>query len=266
MITPRPGPGVCGRCFNFTLGERGELCRACAAGEHHLRAVLPIAYAPAGGSLHRLLADYKRAAEPATPGLADEVARILSSFLAHHESCLRTAAGVRAFDAVTVVPSGDARRDQLHPLRRLVADFVPEVGSRFCDVLRASGAPTVAHRFDPQRFIATGSLTAAHVLLIDDVWTTGASAQSAAAVLEQAGVASVSVLVIGRYVNGFWGGIADRIRMMEDAADPDGCAFCGPGRTARARGRIPSESVGHPAGAAASYTRVSPSGGRSSVG
>ena len=266
MITPRPGPGVCGRCFNFTVGENDELCRACAVSEHHLRAVAPIAYAPAGGALHRLLADYKRAAEPATPGLADAVAGILSRFLVDHERCLARAAGVDAFGAVTAVPSGDARRDRLHPLRRLVAELVPEVAGRYRDILRASGERAVAHSFDPRRFQATAPVGGVHVLLIDDIWTTGASAQSAAAVLRRAGAASVSALVIGRYVNGFWGGIADRLRAMDDVVRPAACVLCDPSRAVGDSGRGSAVLCGHAREAAASYTRVSPSGGRSSVG
>lgn len=258
MITPRHGTGVCGRCCNFTLAEHGELCRACAASEHHLRAVVPIAYAPAGSPLHRLLADYKRAAEPATPGLVAEVAAILSRFLGRHERCLARAAGVEAFAAVTVVPSGDARRDQLHPLRRLVAERVPEVHGRYRDILRASGAATVSHRFDPRRFVATAALTGTHVLLIDDVWTTGASAQSAAAVLMQAGAASVSAVVLGRYVNGFWGGIAHRLATMEDAPVPADCVFCDPGRPRLDTSRAGLPSAGWAPKSAASYTPVLP--------
>lgn len=40
-----------------------------------------------------------------------------------------------------------------------------------------------------------------HVLVIDDVWTTGSNAQSAALTLRRAGAAAVSVLIIGRWLN-----------------------------------------------------------------
>jgi orotate phosphoribosyltransferase len=38
------------------------------------------------------------------------------------------------------------------------------------------------------------------VLLLDDTWTTGASAQSAAMALRRAGAASVATVVLGRHV------------------------------------------------------------------
>ncbi len=250
LITPRPGPGVCSICFNFTRTNDGARCRACRASESHLSRVVPISYAPAGGQLHRDLADYKRAAEPAVPDLVAAFAGLLSDFLAGHEACVAAAAQVSRFDDVMVVPSGDARRDSMHPLRHVVADLVPEVRGRFRDVLRASGAPSISHTFDPGRFVAFAPLPGRRVLLIDDVWTTGATAQSAAAVLRAAGATSVSAVVIGRYVNGSWGGIADRLAQIPGQDRDGACALC--------QRRTPA--------AQASYTRLSPQGGRSSVG
>ena len=39
------------------------------------------------------------------------------------------------------------------------------------------------------------------MLLLDDTWVSGASAQSAAAALKQAGAGRVAVVVLGRHVN-----------------------------------------------------------------
>jgi predicted amidophosphoribosyltransferase len=249
LITPEPGPGVCPACFNFTLESAGR-CRACRASETHLSALVPVSYAQAGGGLHRALADYKRAAEPAVPYLSEEIARLLSRFLARHERCVAMAAGVPGFDCVVVVPSSDRRRDVHHPLRRIVRERVSETLARYCDALGAGPAGCTPHAFDPRRFVARMAMDRQRVLLIDDVWTTGASAQSAAAVLREAGAETVAAVVIGRYVNGFWGAIADRLAEMEHRFEPDACAICrGRARPAHvstgpARGVV----VGNPAG------------------
>jgi predicted amidophosphoribosyltransferase len=44
-------------------------------------------------------------------------------------------------------------------------------------------------------------VSGADVLLVDDSWVSGASAQSAAAALKLAGAARVAIVVIGRHVD-----------------------------------------------------------------
>jgi hypothetical protein len=56
---------------------------------------------------------------------------------------------------------------------------------------------------DPARFSAA-AVPGARVLLIDDTWTTGSSAQSAAMALRRAGAHAVVTLVLGRHI-----GLAD---------------------------------------------------------
>ena len=50
-----------------------------------------------------------------------------------------------------------------------------------------------------------------HVLVIDDVWTTGCNAQSAALMLRRAGAAAVTVMVVGRWLNPCYGANAEFI-------------------------------------------------------
>jgi predicted amidophosphoribosyltransferase len=243
LVTPAPGPGVCPDCFNFTLVPSGR-CRACAASESQLAAMVPISYAEAGGELHRALADYKRAAEPAVPYLTAELARMLSSFLSEHEGCVARAAGVGSFDCVVVVPSTHHHGDVVHPLTQIVARRVEETAGRHRDVLVVSGRRCTPHAFDPRRFTPTRRLDGQNVLLIDDMWTTGANAQSAAAALHRAGARCVAAVVIGRYVNGYWGGIAERLAGLRARARTGACALC-----ATAVATTPSEPC--PAGTAA---------------
>jgi adenine/guanine phosphoribosyltransferase-like PRPP-binding protein len=67
-----------------------------------------------------------------------------------------------------------------------------------------------------------------HVLILDDVWTTGSNAQSAALAVRRAGAAAVSVLVVGRWLSPDRRGMADFIatRLHRDY-DPDICPVTG---------------------------------------
>lgn len=226
LRAPRHGAGVCARCFNFTREPGYELCYACARGGQCLDAVVPIAYSVAHERLHQDLVRYKRYADPWVGMAAARLALILGRFLATHEACVAAAAGAPAFDLVTTVPSGVAQRDELHPLRRIVGETVEASAGRHERLLRRSGEPVAAREFDPGRYEAIRRLDGANVLLIDDTWTTGASAQSAAAALKAAGAARVAAVVIGRHVNREW--FENDLRLRQVAA-PLGfveCALC----------------------------------------
>jgi orotate phosphoribosyltransferase len=81
------------------------------------------------------------------------------------------------------------------------------------------------HRFDVERYEALADLRWQSVLLIDDTWTTGASAQSAAAALKAAGAGKVVAAVIGRHVNRDWHENDQRLRALPDFAWSR-CALC----------------------------------------
>ena len=71
-------------------------------------------------------------------------------------------------------------------------------------LLGALGHERRPRAFDPSKFEPTGSSAGHAVLLIDDTWTTGASAESAAAALRRAGAGPIAAVVIGRYLNREW--------------------------------------------------------------
>ncbi len=64
------------------------------------------------------------------------------------------------------------------------------------------------------------------VLLIDDTWTTGANAQSAAAALKSAGAGRVAAVVIGRHLNREWHENDRRLRGITRPFDWSHCALC----------------------------------------
>lgn len=224
LIAPRRGPGVCVDCFNLTRGY--EHCYACTAAGGHLQAIVPISYSVAGERLHAALAAYKRDADPFVGRATAELAAILWRFLERHEPCIAEAAGVERFDLVTTVPSGDRARDERNQLRSIVAELVGPTHDRHERLLRRSTLDAPRRRIDVRRFEAVRPIAGSTVLLVDDTWTTGASAQSAAAALRAAGARSVAAVVIGRYLNPGWSDNRPRLQPLRGGFDFSSCALC----------------------------------------
>jgi hypothetical protein len=224
MLGPRPGPGVCGVCFNFTRGY--ERCFACAQNENWLAAVAPISYSVGLEQLHRALMGYKRLSGDVARRLTVELAAVLWRFLAEHERCVARTAGVDGFELVTTVPSGERARESAHPLPHLVGQLAGPTRGRHERLLRRSGLEVRPRTFDSEKFEPIRSLDGQTVLLIDDTWTTGASAQSAAAALRNAGAGPVAAIVIGRHLNREWHENDRRLRQIARPFDWDRCALC----------------------------------------
>jgi hypothetical protein len=158
--------------------------------------VVPLGYAVRGGPLADDLWRYKSG----RAGAAESAARLrerLAGFLREAGEPAWRAAGMPAGpSAVAVVPSGQGRPGA-HPLAGIV---------RSCTDLpwvRLSVAPGVIH----VRGVAVDWLRAdagaagADVLVVDDTWVSGGSAQSAAAALKLGGARRVAIVVLGRHVN-----------------------------------------------------------------
>lgn len=222
LLAPRRGAGFCRICFNL-IGADCMHCRACSTGENHLDVLAPVSYSVSGSGLHREIAAYKRDAEPFVRHAVSDLAAILERFLSAHELCV--GAG-EPFHLVTTVPSSDLRRDRYHQLRRIVAELVPAVSARHRRLLVPSGVASKPRCFDRDRYQAVESLAGRRVLLIDDMWTTGTSAQSAAAVLRAAGASYVAAVVIGRHLNRDYADNHVRVACMEGAFSWDRCVLC----------------------------------------
>ncbi len=224
MLGPRAGPDVCTTCFNFTRGY--ERCYACAHNEAWLDVVAPISYSVAHEQLHHALARYKRLTGEVARRLSVELAAVLWRFLDTHERCIAQAVGVNSFELVAIVPSGDREREQSHPLRRIVGEVVGPTRTRHEQLLRRSQLDVKAREFDPRRYEPLEDLSGRSVLLIDDTWTTGASAQSAAAALKRAGAKTVAAVVVGRHLNREWHENDRRLRGITRPFDWSRCALC----------------------------------------
>ncbi len=233
MLGPRRGPDVCGVCFNFTAGY--ARCYTCAQGHNVLDALTPISYSVGREQLHHALASYKRLDGEVARRLGAALAAVLWRFLAEHERCIADAAKTDGFDLVTTVPSSDQGRDERHPLRYIVGSLVGPTRERHARLLVRSETDVPSRTFSEHKFTATDRLSGQAVLLIDDTWTTGSSAQSAAAALKHAGAGPVAAVIIGRHLNREWHENDRRLRGIGQPFDWAQCAFCSE----------PAVSVGH---------------------
>jgi predicted amidophosphoribosyltransferase len=224
MLRPRPGPEVCACCFDLTAGA--TRCYHCAHDAAFIDAMAAISYSIGGEQLHYALAGYKRYTGMPARYFTAGLAAVLWRHLADHEACLARAAAVDGFDLVTTVPSSDAGRDETHPLHRLVGELVKPLHPRYERLLRRTDVAVTAHRFNADRYRTGAGLGGRTVLLIDDTWTTGANAQSAAAALKAAGAGRVAALVIGRYINREWGHNDRQLRRLTQPFDWARCALC----------------------------------------
>lgn len=223
LLIPRPGPAVCQVCFTFTEGH--ERCFVCGHRNSALDALLPISYSVAGGQLHYALAGYKRLSGEVARRLQVELAAVLWRFLAEHEPCLAQGAAVTGFDVVTTVPSGSHERDAGHPLPYMVGELVRPTRDRYERLLARSEAEVPARTVDAGKFTVARPLGGESVLLIDDTWTTGASAESAASALREGGAASVAAVVIGRHLKRGWRENERRLRDLPRLFDWSECAL-----------------------------------------
>ncbi|HXL96100.1 MAG TPA: hypothetical protein VN969_44890 [Streptosporangiaceae bacterium] len=174
-----PGFGRCYQCAQHVQLGQGLLANA----------VVPVSYAVRGTPFAETLWRYK--AEGASP---EALLALLLVFLHDHATCIWRQAGMSGPDRVAVVPSG-CGRPGAHPLLRLISPYLRLPLARLDMRPGEQGRDLNADRF--QAAVPVG----ARVLLLDDSWVSGASAQSAAVALKRAGAAKVAVVVLGRHLN-----------------------------------------------------------------
>jgi hypothetical protein len=196
---------VCGRFVT----SRAARCVACARHPNHLAGIAPVALAIRGSAIYRDIRAYKNHFDPRSRVAAGvHLFSLLWRYLEAYESEVADRAGCTRFDLVTAVPSGDAWRDEERvDLRSLVASCGPLAG-RYARLLRATGRGRCDRAYDSARYEpdsrVVSELSGRRVLLIDDLWVTGAHAQSAAYALLQAGATRVALVVLGLYVRLDW--------------------------------------------------------------
>ena len=204
ISVPPVGVDVCKVCRGAVY-DGYDLCYPCNQARSVLRnlrldSTAFVSLAPVGDQMARDLYTYKRSNVPQylrqsrTVGLSATLWR----WLAVHEKCVASAAGVDSFELITTVPSTSGRTDE-HPLDTLVGKIVVGSGGRVVDVHELARTELGQRTQAKDRFSASREVCGHNVLVIDDTWTTGAKMQSASAALKQAGARKVGGVAIGRW-------------------------------------------------------------------
>ena len=180
----RPGYLRCYQCEGHDLLGHGLLADA----------VVPISYAVKGTGLAEALWRYKSWPTPSAPAQASVLA-LVRDFVNDHGACVWRHAAMPPADRLAVVPTGCGRPGP-HPLLRLAAPCLRLPLSPLAIRPGRQGRDLDVHRFQAGQ-VPGG----AGVLLLDDTWVSGASAQSAAAALKLAGAGHVAIVVLGRHIN-----------------------------------------------------------------
>jgi len=215
---------TCGVCATPVDGY--QRCYRC--NEHHREhgndladLVAPVTYAIAGNQAAYVMRGYK-AGRP-----VPEHIRIVSAMtwvaLTEHAAC----AGTLTSRPVThwgTVPSLPLKPGD-HIFRRIVATSPPVPNEVVLTAATRVASPRAAKLGHFTAVVPSGS----HVLLLDDTWTEGGHAQSAALALRDAGAATVSVMVVARWINPEFGSNSTFIReRLTNNYDPEICPWtCG---------------------------------------
>jgi hypothetical protein len=158
-------------------------------------AVVPVSYAVKGGGHAARLRSYKTDTTGAAAAGASLQALMLV-FLHDHAACIWRYAAMPAPTRLAVVPSGQGRPGP-HPLLGLLSRPL----ALRPVTLAARPGERPGRELNPRRFRAESPLPGASVLVVDDTWVSGASAQSATVALRAAGACHVAVVVLGRHVD-----------------------------------------------------------------
>lgn len=202
-----PGRAVCAVCWTAVPPDF-RLCFQCNAarsefGRGLANVVVPIALAVKREQLAHELWHYKYDVDLSVRSrLTTRLGAVLWRFLGQHEKHIAEAAGVPEFGIVTTVP-GTRQREGNHPLEHIVGGLVGQTKDRYEPLLtlgHGGGGAVPSHSLAADRYLAMRALRGEPaVLLIDDTWTTGGNAQSAALALRAAGAAKVAIVVVGRH-------------------------------------------------------------------
>lgn len=224
------GPGTCTRCFTPTAAT--PLCSACAwqvtlPGVQDLTGFMTYAghldpIWQAGSTMR----GYKNPSMPRGSHW-QTVALLAALGLIAHVQCPGRSIGTHVSAWATVPSLPPKPGIPTHPLNAIARQLTREGAHEV--PLVATVATSNPRGFDVDHFYADpAAATGHHVLLVDDTWTGGGHATSAAMALKRAGATHVSVLVLARWLSLGWEATTSswaRTRLASPDFDPSLCPW-----------------------------------------
>lgn len=245
---PAACPGVCRVCHSGpdesrAVQEPYEVCASCRRTMggvfRHTPHVVPISLCARRGEGAQLYDIVARHRGPASPSGGLDRSTFLAATLARfhraHRTCLTRVAGGE-FTLVTTVPGTRPERpvEAFHPMPRVVG-MVGDLMGLHRPVLLPGDSGSALGRLarresDERAFHVIGGVGGARVLLVDDLFVSGARVQSAAAALFRAGATAVVALVVARLVDPASTTTGARIwaRASAERFDFERCCLCAP--------------------------------------
>ncbi len=188
---------VCDLCLGPVVGY--TRCIGCkrlfADSPHSLRGrVVPMSTANNPSPWYSAIVNYKNGST-ASHTL---VAALIATFVAQHTEKLNALLG-GDFTQVVVVPSTRGRAFDVHPLPKAIRRIVA-LKDRLSNSLFHVPRSTIGRQeYKPSIFtVDTPAVAGGRILLIEDLWVSGAKAASGAGALLQAGASSVVILPVVR--------------------------------------------------------------------
>lgn len=197
---PMNADDVCSVCRSWRHA-RWQRCSNCLQAESELTSpsnrVIPITMYSRPSRVRDWLKYYKEGAEEYHPEYADTLSIIIDRFMYENQARLFRLIG--GYDALAPVPSSS--RLGVHPLAHLIGRDETVFGVPLSNLVERGPGVLGRRLLSDNAFVPLRDLQGVRVLLIDDVYTTGSRAQSAASAIALGGGAVAGILVIARRIN-----------------------------------------------------------------
>jgi phosphoribosylpyrophosphate synthetase len=196
-------------------------------------------------SAHHMLAYKGYRGTPQVPECAEDLQLMISTVIDMHRDCLQNWLGAQ-WDSLTFVPSKE-RPDGTHPVTELANAVLPKFSAapalqKF--LLTPGPGSDTKHEMTSDRYEIDERwhprVDAKHVLIVDDTWTTGASAQGAAVAAKRAGAATVTIVCVARWLRWDWGDHKHLIDTLTDGFDVLRCPVHGHPCQSSTQYRVPT--------------------------